>query len=848
MRLRSLVFALALGGLCLGAVPPTPASYLGFEPGADRKLAGFKQVTGYFQALAAAAPDRVVLQELGPTSQGRKLFMAVLSSPTNLKQLNRIKAQARQLADPRGLKPAEVEALAKEGKSILMVTCSLHANEIGASQLSMEWAHALATTQDPGVQKRLEDVVVLLVPSINPDGLDMEVEWYRKHLGTPHEGGDLPWPYHVYAGHDNNRDWFMLTLPETRAVNRMAYQEWFPQVWLDMHQMWATGPRMFVPPYANPSSPRIPPLVHRTTDLLGTLMGMRLEEGGKTGVGYGFAFDVYWPGSSCETGHWKNTVGILTEVASARRATPVRVDGSELRSGEKGLSDYAVQVNHPNPWKGGMWRLRDILDYERIAVDALLEGCAAHRESLLRNRARMAQDAVSQVDPALHFRIPFVQRDPLAGLRLARLMRDNGVDVFTGPDAFWIPAAQPLGRFVQELMEVQRYPEVRPTPGAPILPPYDVTAWTLPLMLGATVERVQPEVTVRAAWRPMAEGDGPVGGLQSGAAALYALDAPSHEAHTLVNGQLVEGRSVRVAAQGFRQGDRDYPAGTFILVPGTDLETKAKALRLPLQPLAQAPISSVVVKMPRLGLYRAWSDGAEEGWTRMVLERHGLKPGVIEPKAVQKGSLRKAFDVIVLPGYEKNTLLEGRPKLEDMESWFVEELPIEYRGGIGKEGVAALKAFVEEGGTLVCLGESCNVPVESWELAVRNPLVKVKAPEFNAPGPLLNMNRVQEHPVTWGLPPSFASFPGAPMVFQGLGMPASAPRTVLTAYAEDARDVLASGWVKGADRLANRPSALAIDFGKGHLVLLGFEPVFRAQSEGTFRLLLNAITWAGMER
>ena len=239
--------------------------------------------------------------------------------------------------------------------------------------MAMEWAHALATANDAETKRRLDDVVLLLVPSLNPDGQIMITDYYRKYVGTKYEGGRLPWLYHHYVGHDNNRDWYMLTQPETRALSRAVYHDWNPQLFVDEHQMGSEGPRMFIPPFADPLDPDVHPLIWREVNMVGANMALRLEQAGKSGLIYGYSFDAYWMGGTRNTGWWKNITGLLLEIASARIASPVYIEPNELRGGTKGLIDYKATINHPNPWKGGWWRMRDIMDYERIASDALLE-------------------------------------------------------------------------------------------------------------------------------------------------------------------------------------------------------------------------------------------------------------------------------------------------------------------------------------------------------------------------------------------------------------------------------------------------------------------------------------------
>ncbi len=399
MRPRPILPALFLPALLASAsassaFAPSPSEHLELSVGADRTLADWGQIVSYFRALDAAS-DRVEVTTIGKSTLGEEMILAAISTPENLANKGRIREIARRLADPRGLSEADAAALVKDGKVVLLVTCAIHASEIASTQMAMEWAHALATAEDAETKRRLSEVVLLLVPSLNPDGQRMETDWYRKNLGTRWEGSRMPWLYHHYTGHDNNRDFTQLTQVETKAISRVLYHDWFPQVFLDEHQMGASGPRMFVPPYAEPLDPDIHPLVIREVNLIGSLMSMRLEQAGKSGVISGWAFDASWPGGSKNTAWWKNVTGILTEVASVRVATPVEVPATELRGGGKGLVTYGTQVNFPNPWRGGEWRLRDIMDYERIASDALLEYCATHRQDVLSNMLARARASIA---------------------------------------------------------------------------------------------------------------------------------------------------------------------------------------------------------------------------------------------------------------------------------------------------------------------------------------------------------------------------------------------------------------------------------------------------------------------
>jgi hypothetical protein len=820
---------------------PTPSEHLGFTVGADRTLADYRQISSYFKKLADLSP-RVDLEILGPTTLGNEMVMAVISSEQNLRDKEKYRTIARALADPRGRTPQEIASMVSEGKVILLVTCSIHASEIGASQMAMEWAHALATARDPETLRRLENVILLLVPSLNPDGNILEVEWYRKWLGTPYEGGRLPWLYHHYTGHDDNRDWFMLTQKETRAMNRAAYHEWFPQVWLDEHQMGATGPRLFVPPYNNPVAPNVHPLIWRSVDVIGTTMSLRLEQAGKSGVAYGYLFDAYWPGGTKNTAWWKNVVGLLTEMASVRVATPIDVSPTELSGGAKGLAEYQPQVNFPNPWPGGTWRLRDIMDYERIASDALLEACASHREDFLRNIAVMALNGVALGDTAVYWQIPLEQRDPATAARLAHILRDNGADVRFSPrtGAFYLPTAQPYARFVNEFLGTQKYPEVKPTPGAPILEPYDMTAWSLPLMMDVTVSKVRLSPTQAGELRPALESDGLAPEAPAGTAYL-AVPRSSNNAARAINLFAERKIAVRIADAAFMADGPSMDPGAIVVENSAATRELLKILGVRAYGLGTLP-PATSLRIPRTGMYKPYMASMDEGWTRWILEEYHFPLKNIENKGMKAGKFDKDYEVIILPDIGREVIVDGKRKRNEGEMKYVVDLPPDYTGGIGKEGVKNLKEFVEQGGMLITLGSSADLVIEEFNVPVSNALAKA-GDAFECPGSILHLQVDPSHPVGYGMPPSVPAFVNEPIAFQTAIPGAEMTRRVLAWYPDDTDGMVLSGWIKGAERLKRKAAAVALTYGKGKIVMFGFRVQHRAQTEGTFKLLFNAIYW-----
>jgi hypothetical protein len=842
MRRRTLLVALLCSlllpsGPAAAATPPSPSEFLKLPVGADRTLADWGQIVSYFRALDAAS-DRVEVATIGRSTLGEEMIVAAISTPENLANKGRIREIARRLADPRGLSESEAAAFVKEGKVVLLVTCAIHASEIASTQMAMEWAHALATAEDVETRRRLSEVVLLLVPSLNPDGNRMEVDWYRKNLGTRWEGSRMPWLYHHYTGHDDNRDFTQLTQVETKAISRLLYHDWFPEVYLDEHQMGASGPRMFVPPYADPLDPDIHPLVIREVNVIGSLMSMRLEQAGKSGVISGWAFDASWPGGSKNTAWWKNVTGVLTEVASARVATPVDVPASELRGGGKGLVEYGTQINFPNPWRGGAWRLRDVMDYERIASDALLEYCATHREDVLSNMLAKARASIGAAAPGEAYRIPMDQRDPATARALAALLVEHGVEVKgdAAGDA-WVPLAQPYGRFVREMLEPQRFPEVKLVPGREIVAPYDVTAWSLPLSMGVSVAKARLPEGLRP-WSPPASVPAPLP-----AARAFALGPESPERWKVVAAAR-KGGGVSILPK----ADGALPAGTLVLDADAARTAASVAadLGLALAPLAAAPSGAGKLRAPRVGLYKPWIASMDEGWTRFLLERYGFVPVTLDNAAIRSGRLASKVDVLVLPDVEKEVIATGKPKREEGEMKYFPEPRPEYAGGLGKEGAAAIREFVDGGGTLVALASASEYAIEELQLPVRNVLAKAKPEEFLCPGSLVRVEIDPAHPVTFGLPASLPVFLDGPLAFQTAMPGAEMSRQVLASYPAEARDVLVSGWIRGEQKLTRNAAAVALTYGKGKLVLIGFRAQHRAQTIATFPFLFNALAWSVM--
>ena len=421
LSLAALIFS---AGILVAQTPPD--KFLGFKVGEDRKLADYTQIKAYFEKLAQET-NKLKLFTIGESVLKKPMIMAAISTPENLAKLDRWKEITHKLRDPRVTPLDEARKLAKEGKVIVLITCSLHATEIAASQMSMELAYDLVTGKtffDAG--KILNDVIFLLVPTHNPDGNQMVVDWYRKYVGTQYEGGNMPWLYHYYAGHDDNRDWYMFNLPETRAVTKVLYQDWLPQIHLDEHQQGSNGARLFVPPFMDPPLPNIQPSVWRGVNLIGTEMSYDLQKQGMSGVVNGRSYTAWWIGACDDTGWLHNVLGCLSEAASVRVASPIFIEPTEIQSGF-----YEKRMDFVDPWPGGWWRLRDIVDYELVLSQSLIKTAALHKEDILFNFYQMYKNSVEKVDKGqpYAFVIPAIQRDYPTMLKMLEVLKMGGVEI-----------------------------------------------------------------------------------------------------------------------------------------------------------------------------------------------------------------------------------------------------------------------------------------------------------------------------------------------------------------------------------------------------------------------------------
>jgi Zinc carboxypeptidase len=848
------------GVTAAGPSLPTPEQFIGFKVGADNKLARWDKIVDYMK-LVAAGSDRVRFRDLGKTSQGNPLIALEIAGPETLKNLDRYKQLERRLYFQNGVPGArERDEIFRQGKAVVLVTCATHATEIGCTQMVLELVHQLATDDSAGVKKILDNVIVLLVPSANPDGQIMVTDWFNRNVGTPYESSPIPFLYHQYVGHDSNRDMYMFTQKESQYIAQLVWHDWFPSVWLDQHQMSANGPRIFVMPATDPINPNVHPVIYRWNAILGQSQAAALEAAGKEGIIYNTTYTNFWQGAMAWSGWWHNQIGLLTEVANARVAAPVdqqRATGRELapidrttRDGPENIftpsplappTDTTPRTEYPRPWLGGHWTLRDIVDYELISTTALLDTVADRREAILRqifevNRQTIDEGRTGSLKSIL---VPADRQHDIreAGHLVEKLIL-GGVEVYradaafnAGGDAYAagtyvIPATQVFARYAKDLLEKQNYPEARrDMQNANLELPYDVTAWSLGMLLGVDVDFITtPLPTLRltrvnSVSRPA--------GRVSGSGPHYVFQYTGADTAIAINRLLKDGARMVF----------DEPSRVGVDGVGRDkLEPLARELGLTIVS-ADAPPPGVVVehlqpiRAPRIGLYYPWTGGnTDEGWTRWVLEQYEFGVTTLHNSEIREGGLRQQFDAIILPDQTPRELIDG---------FTANTVRPEYRGGIGDLGVDHLMRFVAEGGTLITLGGASDFVIDRFPVPIRDLKRGLRREQHFAPGTILRIQVDTSNPVGYGMARNTYGFYDNSPFFALLDGFNSLKPTVIARYPN--QDIVASGWLRGEDVMAGRAAVVSVDLNPGRVVLFGLRPQHRGQTHATFPMLFNAL-------
>lgn len=840
----------------------SPEKFYGFTPGDDRKLISYSELTDYLFLLEKES-SMIKMQHIGNSPLGKPMYIAFVSSAKNLNNLDKLKDINKELALNPKIKESARKKMISEGKTFLLATMSMHSNEVGPSQSVPLMIYELISMRYEEVKEHLENVVLMIVPSHNPDGMDMMVENYRKNLGTPYEGSGLPRVYHKYVGHNNNRDFLSLTQEDTRAIADIYNLDWYPQVMIEKHEMGITAPRYFVPPSHDPIAEVIDEGIWNWTKVFGSNMAKDMTARGLTGITQSYLFDDYWPGST-QTSSWKNVISMLTESASAKTATPVFVEKSEIKVWGKGLSEYKKSINMPVPWEGGWWRLSDIVRYEIESVFSLVKTSSIYKDEILTYRNELCIKEVNKglTEAPYFYIIPQKQHDQGELINLLKLMDRHGIKIYSLIENvvvdgimfyagdFIIPLSQPFRPFIKEVMEKQTFPERHYTPGGELIRPYDITSWSLPLHRGiesheiknpnSFLYEVSGELDVEDLFKKATvEGNG-----------YLVFSANNNESYKFVFNALNNEIDVNRTTEEFLIKNKKIPAGSFIVEKSSkNAEKIDKILKtLIVQPVLlkkQPDVKTIALELPRLAIYETYFHDMEAGWTRFLFDQYGLHFTVLKADNFGKTDLIKNFDVLIFPATNKHTLLQGRRKRGDQVS--IPFFHPDYLKGIEKTGWQEVLDFIEQGGIVISWEQGVDLftslmePKEGhpFNFPVNNIASSLSKNGFVCPGSLLEININTDLPLNWGMPEKIGVFHRDNVVLSTSVPVFDMDRRILANFPENS--ALMSGYAQKTKLLENRPALIWIKKGKGQIILSSFNPNFRGSTPNTYKILFNAV-------
>jgi hypothetical protein len=832
----------ALQTVSAAAGIPTPQDYFGFRIGSDGRLAAATKMQSYFQLIGENS-DRVNYEKVGDTTLGHPYQLLTISSKKNLDDLDRLVAINNRLADPRGLSQAEAQKLAGQGKPFYYVQAAIHSTEVGTHQAMLEIAHRLATEDSPYIRNILDNAVILMVPVQNPDGLHLVNDYFNATAGTNY-ARTYPDLYHKYAGHDNNRDWFMFTQAESKMTVSIQ-NKYHPQVFHDFHQMGNSGMRMFTPPYLSPSDPNIDPVTVQQTNALGMTMQRGMTAAGMKGVGWGERYDYWTPSRQYPVYH--GAVRMLVEAASATNlAYPQTSSGP--------IGPQQPDTNFIEPYDQKTWTLRQIVDYTQQTFWSGIDQVANDRYNWLYNFYRIGQKAVTRTD-AHAYVIPANQRDPQAIYDVLNILRTGAVEIRRAQAAFTaggkeypagsyvIYMAQPYGAFAKTLLEVQHYPQLEQYPGGPPQQPYDVTAQTLPMLLGFQADLIKDSFTASTTPLGQIKPEPVTMPAAPGNDGAYAVGPESYGVFQFVSALQKQGIPTFRAAEKFTDGGRDFPAGTFI-VPPTDqarqiLQAQSQNTGIPVSTIAKVPeASGVKLKAgTRIGLLKP-PNNMPAGWLTWMFDQYKVNYQTLKAQDYQ-GDLRDKYDAIVIPeGVSKNNIVNGLNANNYPAEW-------SWAFGVGEAGWNKLRDYVNDGGTLVTYGSATNTARDLLGLPIESVLPTDEA-AFFAPGSLLSQEIDAGDPVGWGMDSKNPVWFEEDQAFR-VTDPAKYDANVVSKY-PDSGEQLQSGWLIGDKYLNGAANGMSFKVGKGYVVTFGSQTGFRTWNRGEQKMIFNALYYGPSEK
>lgn len=865
--LKLFVLFISLGGAMVHAQSagiPDPASHFGFTPGEDRKLFNYEEMISYLKRLEEMSP-MVKLEQIGTSEFGKPLYLAFVSSAENIARLDRLREINRRLATEAGLAPEKVDQLVEEGRVFFLMTLSMHSTEVGPSQAAPLIVYEMITSDDRGIRKTLDNAVYMFTPSHNPDGMNMIVDHYKKYLGTKYEGSSMPGVYHKYAGHNINRDFITLNLKENQAIARAYSKEWFPQVAVERHQMGSRGPRYYISPPSDPISENIQPGIWNWKRIFGSRSLTAMTDAGLQGVSVNYLFDMYWPGNT-STSLWKGVVAMLSEAASVDIASPIYIESNELTVTGKGMAEYDISINMPDPWPGGWWHLSDIIEYERVNTLSYMHTAAIHREEILRYRHDIARKEVERgrTEPPYYYILPRQQHDQSELADLVNLLNKHGVSayellndrevqnrMFRAGDIV-VPLDQPFRAFIKEVMESQTYPVRHYSRGGDMIRPYDITSWSLPLHKGVESAEINTRVEIPGTLLRKVDIPYKITAAQPENHEGFLFSANHNESYKAAFRAAALGIRVERLTEPFSYRGMTIPEGSFYVPSHRRADEILEDLLVdPVCLTSQFDGQSVQLQVPRIALIESWFHDMDAGWTRFLFDTHHIPYKVLRPAELQEANLVRDFDLVVLPDQSQAVLMAG--KGGSPGNYIISRYPPDYAKGMEQKGLNNLLGFLDKGGKVVSWGRSTelfmgnlsieddNGDKEEFSLPVSNIGSRLQEQGLDVTGSLLRVRLRPDHPLTLGLPEEIGVFHRGNPVFATSFPYFDMDRRVIATFPKEKNEILMSGFIQNEQLLNNQVAMVWVKKGEGQLVLFSFCPQFRGSTPATYKLLFNAL-------
>jgi hypothetical protein len=883
-------FVLLLSTQVIAQSVPSPKSHFGFNIGDNYKLATFTATESYLKKIASSS-NKVKLNTIGKTEEGRNHYMMIVSSPENIKQLEKYKSISQKLARAASLSPAEAKVLSNEGKAVVWIDGGLHATEVVGIHQWIETMYQLITRQDEETKNILKNTIILFVHA-NPDGQELVSNWYMRNTDTlKRSTAALPRLYQKYIGHDNNRDFYMMNMSETKNMSRQQYIEWMPQILYNHHQTGPAGTVVAGPPYRDPFNYVYNPLLITSLDAMGAAMSSRLnaeEKPGYTMKG-GSVYSTWWNGGLRTTAYYHNIVGILTEIIG--NPTPMNIPLVPQRLIPNSGLPYPIQ-----PQK---WYFKNSIDYSISLNYAVLNYAARYKDEVLMNMYKMGKaaidagnkdnwtlfpnrvellneqlktekrdiriDSVAAQNFAKVYKAPNL-RDPRgyiipanqtttavafvniliqSGIQVHKATNDfvvNGKNYVAG--SYIVKTNQAFRAHVLDMFDPQDHPNDFLYPGGPPVRPYDAAGWTPAYTMGISFDRILDDFNGPFEALPYGQIQQPKATIlvdNKANNAYYMVAAADNNSFILINDQLKAGKKVYKNKEGFYIGFETIDP----------LNKDISALGLNAVALSKLPADAIQIQKLRVGLWDRYSGSMPSGWLRWIFEQHHFDFNLIYAKEINAGNLKDKYDVLVFVDGAIPAVIPGAPSPYEEKEPNLDEIPSEFHPMIGKitadKSVPALKAFIEQGGSVVTIGSSANLAYH-LNLPVKNAIVEMNngkernlpGEKFYIPGSILQVAVEPTKKANWGMNHKADVYFNNSPVFKV--QPAAIADGTITPLAWFATDkALRSGWAFGQAYLQDGVAAFEANIGKGKLFVYGPEITFRGQTHGTYKMLFNQL-------